>query len=155
MGWHASSEHTLSELIPAEPATVRDFYVDLVNIRLVHPLVVSVRPLRRRDTPGGGYLRAYRILDRIPLGPMVLRACYTAELYVPERGEVLTEARQFPGVRLFGRVTFDGGAEGTTLTERLRISAPSPLATFTVGQAVAAHQSMLAGIRSHFAAHRG
>ncbi len=150
MGWTDGGDHTLSELIPADPAAVRDFYVDLANIKVVHPLVVSVRPIRRRGTPGGGRLQAYRVRDRIPLGRMVVRASYTAELYVPERGDVLTEARQFPGVRLFGRVSFEGGPAGTTLTERLQISAPTPLAAFTVRQAVAAHTSMLAGIRQHF-----
>jgi hypothetical protein len=150
MGWTGGGDHRLSELIPAEPAAVRDFYVDLANISVVHPLVVSVRPVRHRDTAGGGHLRAYRVRDRIALGRLILRASYTAELYVPEHGDVLTEARQFPGVRLFGRVSFDGGPAGTTLTERLQISAPTPLAAFTVRQAVAAHTSMLAGIRQHF-----
>lgn len=150
MAWTDGTDHTLSELIPAEPAVVRAFYVDLVNIKVVHPLVVSVRPVRRRDTPGGGYLQVYRVQDRIPLGRTVLRATYTAELYAPATGDVLTEARQFPGVRLFGRVSFEGGADGTTLTERLHITAPAPLAGYTVRQAVAAHTSMLSGIRRHF-----
>ena len=150
MGWTDGGDHTLSELIPAEPEAVRDFYVDLDNIMVVHPLVVSVRPVRRRDIAGGGHLQAYRVRDRITLGRIILRTSYTAELYVPELGDVLTEARQFPGVRLFGRVSFEGGAAGTTLTECLQISAPTPLAAFTVRQAVAAHTSMLAGIRQHF-----
>lgn len=150
MRWTADGEHALSELIPADPAAVRAFYVELSNIRVVHPLVESVRPTGRRDTPGGGYLQSYRVRDRIPLGHMVLAVRYHADLYVPAAGEVLTEARQFPGVRLFGRVSFDGGEEGTTLTERLHITAPRPLAQFTARQAVAAHTTMLAGIRRHF-----
>ncbi|SCX27702.1 polyketide cyclase / dehydrase and lipid transport [Mycolicibacterium fluoranthenivorans] len=154
MRWTVGSTHTLSDLIPAEPAAVRAFYVDLANITLVHPLVVSVRPTRHRETPGGGQLRAYRVRDRIPLGRLVLRASYAAELYIPARGEVLTAARQFPGVRLFGRVSFDGTAEGTTLTEHLHITAPAVLAALTVRQALAAHVSMLAGIRRHFQALR-
>lgn len=41
--WVVGSEHTLSQQVPAPPAVVRDFYVDLDNLRLVHPLIVAVR----------------------------------------------------------------------------------------------------------------
>ncbi len=150
MSWTAASRHTLSEVIPGEPAAVRVFYADLANIRLVHPLVVSVHAVAHRGVPGGGDLRTYRVRDRIPFAGTVLRATYTAEVYVPADGEVLTEARQFPGVRLFGRVSFERLDDGTLLTERLHITAPVPLAQFTVRQALGAHEAMLAGIRRHF-----
>ncbi len=65
---------------------------------------------------------------------------------------MLTEARQFPAVRLDGVVSFDPIPAGTRLTERIRISAPWPLLGMTARQAVAAHQEMLAGIRRHFEA---
>jgi hypothetical protein len=70
---------------------------------------------------------------------------------VPAHGNVLTEARQFPQVRLRGIVTFEPTEVGTRLTERLQIAAPRPLAAMTRRQAVDAHAAMLAGIRSHFA----
>ena len=41
--WIARADRTLSEEIPAPPDQVRDFYVDLDNIKVVHPLVVSVQ----------------------------------------------------------------------------------------------------------------
>ena len=45
--WVARAERTVSEEIPAPPNAVRDFYVDLDNIKRVHPLVVAVRATDR------------------------------------------------------------------------------------------------------------
>jgi hypothetical protein len=63
---------------------------------------------------------------------------------------VLTEADQPPGVRLRGTVSFEPIETGTRITERIRITAPVPLAAFTTREAVEAHIAMLAGIRRHF-----
>ncbi|HXY63805.1 MAG TPA: SRPBCC family protein [Mycobacterium sp.] len=142
---------TLTEEIPAAPDKVRDFYVDLDNIKVVHPLVVSVRTLSRSET-ADGYQQTYRVRDRIPLGRFAIRISYWARVEVPVHGDVLTEARQFPRVRLRGIVTFEPIDSGTRLTERLRIAAPRLLAAMTRREAVNAHIGMLAGIRSHFLA---
>lgn len=69
---------------------------------------------------------------------------------MPTRGDVITQARQFPGVRLNGAVSFEPTQAGTRLTEKLKISAPRLLAAVTQREAVAAHVEMLAGIRRHF-----
>ncbi|GBE63880.1 hypothetical protein MFM001_03420 [Mycobacterium sp. MFM001] len=143
------AERTLTEEVPAAAELVRDFYVDLDSIKAVHPLVVSVRTLSRHQT-ADGYEQTYCVVDRIPLGALNLRVSYWARLHVPAHGDVTTEARQFPRVRLSGRVSFDPIAAGTRITERLRISAPRPLAAMTVRKAVDAHRAMLAGIRDHF-----
>lgn len=147
--WITHVERTLLEEVPAAPEDVRDFYVDLDNIKIVHPLVVSVRTLSRKETTDG-YERTYRMTDRIPLGRLSLRISYWAWLQVPAHGDVLTEARQFPRVRLRGRVSFEPIAAGTRITERLHIAAPRPLAATTTREAVNAHIAMLAGIRDHF-----
>ncbi|OBG70192.1 polyketide cyclase / dehydrase and lipid transport [Mycobacterium sp. E3298] len=147
--WVAHSEHTLTEEVPAPPGEVRDFYVDLNNIKLVHPLIVSVEMLSRSETPAGVAL-SYRVRDRIPLGPFTMTITYRARLQVPEEGDVLTEADQSPGVRLRGRVSFEPTASGTRVTERIRIAAPRPLAAMTAREAVQAHIAMLAGIRRRF-----
>ena len=73
--------------------------MDLDNIKLVHPLVVSVRSYRTDET-ADGYGQTYRVTDRIPLGPFTVRTSYVALLHVPIVGDVVTEARQFPQVRL-------------------------------------------------------
>ncbi len=144
-----SVDRTLSEDIPAAPNQVRDHYVDLSNIADVHPLVVGVETLSRTEN-GNGYTHIYRVRDRIPLGPVTLPITYTAQLEVPKAGPVITQARQFPRVQLDAVVTFDPIPTGTRLTERIRFRAPWPLLGITVGQAVAAHTEMLAGIRRHF-----
>jgi hypothetical protein len=147
--WVARAERTLSEEVPAPPDDVRDFYVDLDNIKLVHPLIVSVQATSRTET-SEGYLQGYRVVDRIPLGPFTMRITYRARLHVRTDGEVMTEADQSPGVRLRGTVSFAPIDGGTRITERIRIAAPRPLATVTTREAVKAHIEMLAGIRRHF-----
>ena len=139
----------LSEDVPASPEDVRAFYTDLDNIKAVHPLVVSVRVTARSEL-ADGYHQSYRVKDRIPLGPFTLPTSYTAHLTVPTTGDVITEARQFPGVRLYGVVSFDSVGAGTRVVERLTIDAPRPLAAITSREAVTAHTVMLAGIRHHF-----
>lgn len=147
--WTAYAEAELSEEVPAAPGDVRDFYVDLDNIKIVHPLIVSVQATLRTETPEG-YLQSYRVVDRIPLGPLRMRITYHARLHVRTDGEVDTEADQSPGVRLRGTVTFAPIDGGTRITERIRIAAPRPLAAMTTREAVKAHIEMLAGIRRHF-----
>lgn len=147
--WITHAAETLTEEIPAASEVVRDFYVDLDNIKVVHPLVVSVQTISRSET-ADGYVQTYRVRDRIPLGVFALRISYWARVEVPVCGDVITEARQFPRVRLRGTVTFEPIDSGTRLTERLRIAAPRPLAAMTQREAVNAHAAMLSGIRSHF-----
>ncbi|WP_231639261.1 SRPBCC family protein [Mycobacterium sp. Marseille-P9652] len=147
--WVAEAECTLSRDVPAPPQAVRDFYVDLDNIKLVHPLIVSVETLSRVET-ADGYSQAYRVVDRIPLGPLTLKATYRARLHVPADGDVRTEADQPPGVRLRGTVSFEPVPGGTRVTERIRITAPRPLAGITTREAVKAHIAMLEGISRHF-----
>lgn len=143
-------QRVVSAHIPASPADVRAFYVDLDNIVELHPLVVEVRSLSRSVTPDG-YEQTYRVKDVVPLGGLRLPITYTATLTVPEHGPVRTCARQFPRVRLNGVVSFDAEGTGTRLTERIAISAPAPLRGVTVSRAVAAHTDMLDGVRRHFA----
>ncbi|OBI72842.1 SRPBCC family protein [Mycobacterium asiaticum] len=147
--WTARAERTLSEEVPAAPERVRDYYVDLDNLRLVHPLIVSVEVLSRTET-ADGYEQSYRVVDRIPLGPVTMKLTYRARLHVPAHGDVLTEADQSPGVRLRGTVSFTPIEGGTRITERIRFEAPRPLGAITIREAVKAHAKMLYGIRRHF-----
>lgn len=147
--WTVHTDRTLSELVPAPPDAVRDYYVDLNNIKLVHPLIVSVETLSRSETEDG-YQQTYRVVDRIPLGPLTLRTTYQARLQVPAQGDVLTEADQSPGVRLRGTVSFEPLDGGTRITERIGFTAPRLLAGVTVREGVKAHIKMLAGVRKHF-----
>lgn len=147
--WLAASEHVVTGQVPAPPGAVRDFYCDLHNITEVHPLVISVLVIGSEQSEDSRTV-TYRVHDRIPFGPVTFKVSYTARMHVPDRGDVLTEARQFPRVRLDGRVSFDVSDGGTLVTERLRIIAPRPLAAMTVREAVTAHGEMLAGISRYF-----
>jgi hypothetical protein len=147
--WITRVERTLYEDVPGPPGDVRAFYADLDNIKLVHPLVVSVRAVDRSET-ADGYVQTYRVVDRIPLGPLHLRTSYVARLNVPVTGDVRSEARQFPRVRLRGTAAFEPTATGTRVVERVQIEAPWPLASVTTRKAIEAHTEMLAGIRRHF-----
>ncbi|MFZ0833544.1 MAG: SRPBCC family protein [Mycobacterium sp.] len=150
MSWRRSAEFTLREEVAAPPDRVRDFYVDLDNMRLVHPLVVCVRTVARDDT-STGYVRTYRVVDRIPLGRVTLRTRYLARVHVPFAGDVTAEARQFAGVRVRSVVAFDEIDSGTRIVEQMRIAVPWPLAGVTISQAVQAHSEMLSNIRRYFA----
>lgn len=139
-------DRTVSEHIPAPPDEVRAHYVDLTNLAAVHPLIESVTRLGHAD-----FETTYRIKDRVPLGLLTVPITYTAIMRVPEEGPVMSEAIQFPGIRLRSTVVFEARDGGTDLVERLAITAPRGLLGLTVRRAVAAHEEMLAGIRRTFA----
>lgn len=147
--WIAQTRCQVSAGVAVPPAHVRDFYTDLHNMTLVHPLVESVDCVHRRRDSTGEY-RDYRVKDRIPIGPLTLSVAYRASVLITPEGTVKTEARQFPQVRLSGVVTFAPTGTGTTITEDIEISAPRPLVAFTVSQAVKAHTAMLAQIGAYF-----
>ncbi|MDR3665030.1 MAG: SRPBCC family protein, partial [Mycobacterium sp.] len=111
----ARSRCELSADVPAAPDRVRAFYADLDNMKLVHPLVVAVDCTDNRQNAQGWH-RAYRVRDRIPLGPFTLPVTYRAAVHIAPDGLVRTEARQFPRVRLYGTVTFAPAAGGTKVT---------------------------------------
>jgi hypothetical protein len=148
--WKSRTERTVDQFVPASVEEVRAFYVDLDKIKLVHPLVVSVRTVARTERRDG-YVQTYQIRDRIPLGPFTLNTRYVAVLDVPVAGDVIADSRQSPGVRLHTVVSFDDVEGGTHVTEKMHIEAPRPLAAFTVREAVHAHAEMLSNIARHFA----
>lgn len=80
-----NAERVISEIIPAPPNLVRDFYVDLDNLRTLHPLIVAVQRTARTVGPDG-YVSDYRVQDRIPFGRSALPVTYTATLHVPVEG---------------------------------------------------------------------
>jgi hypothetical protein len=143
------ADRTVTDTVPAAPVDVRTFYLDLDNIKAVHPLVVAVETTARSET-AQGYVQTYRVRDRIPLGPLTLPISYVATLTVPVTGDVVADSTQFPQVRLHTVVSFEPVDGATVVTERMHITAPRPLAALTVREAVNAHRVMLAGIRQHF-----
>lgn len=148
--WIGQARRSVSGEVPAPPEQVRAFYVDLDHISQVHPLVQWVRSTSRVEL-ADGYRQDYQVRDRIPW-PFTLPITYRARLIVPAAGVVTAQARQFPQVRLDSRVDFAATETGTRISEDLTIAAPRPLLAITVGQAVAAHTTMLAAIGKLFGA---
>lgn len=147
--WIGHARRSVSGEVPAPPEQVRAFYVDLDHISQVHPLVQWVRSTSRVDL-ADGYRQDYQVRDRIPMGPFALPITYRARLVVPTAGPITAQARQFPQVKLDSQVDFAPTEAGTRLIEELTIAAPRPLLALTVGQAVAAHTTMLAAIGNLF-----
>ncbi|MGV0782910.1 SRPBCC family protein [Mycolicibacterium sp. XJ775] len=147
--WIGQARRSVSGEVPAPPEQVRAFYVDLDHISQVHPLVQWVRSTSRVDL-ADGYQQDYQVRDRIPMGPFALPITYRARLVVPTAGPITAQARQFPQVKLDSQVDFAPTEAGTRIIEELTIAAPRPLLALTVGQAVAAHTTMLAAIGNLF-----
>lgn len=145
----AQAQHVVTDVVPARPDVVRAFYVDLDNLILLHPLLVSVRTLSKHDT-ARGYRHTYRVRDNVAIGPLTMPISYSAQLDVPESGDVVSMARQFPRVRLRSIISFDPEGADTRITERIGFEAPRVLAGIVIRQAVDAHTQMLAAIRGQF-----
>lgn len=128
--------------MPADTATVRNFYTDVANLKLVHPLILTVRKVGPEH---------WRVQERNPLGPLSFRVWYSTHVHVEANGDVVGESRLFLGVRLHDIVSFESVDGGTQVIERLRIVAPRPLAAYTHREAVKAHEEkMLGAMRRHF-----
>lgn len=133
-------------MVPAPPEVVRAFYVDLDNLTLLHPFLVSVRMVSRNANGK----RIYRVRENIPIGPVKLPIRFVAELDVPDTGDVVAVSRQFPRVVLRTVTSFDAEGAGTHVVERIRFAAPRPLAGKVVREGCRAHAEMLAAMRRHF-----
>ncbi|MDO3638167.1 SRPBCC family protein [Mycolicibacterium arseniciresistens] len=139
--WRASSEWTLTEFVPTDPATIRGFYTDLQNLKAVHPLILTVREV----APG-----RWRVQERNAIGPLAIRMWYSVQMDVDVDGDVIGDSQAHLGVRLRDVVSFEAVDGGTEVVERLRLVAPRPLIGYAHREAVKAHEEMLAGMRRHF-----
>jgi hypothetical protein len=128
-------------LVPTDPATVRDFYTDVTNLKLVHPLILTVCQVDPER---------WRVQERMPFGGMPFRVWYSSRVRVEANGDVVGESRLFLGMRLHVVLSFESVDGGTQVVERLRTVALRPLAAYTHREVVKAHEEMLAAIRRHF-----
>jgi hypothetical protein len=138
--WLASSDWTLTELVPTDAATVRNFCTDVANLELVHPLILAVRKVG---------LDLWRVQERNPLGPFSFRVSYSMRVHVEANGDMVGEVRLL-GVRLHSVTSFESVDGGTQVVERVRIVAPRPLTGNMHRESLKAHEEMLAAIRRHF-----
>jgi hypothetical protein len=132
--WIVRADRTVTEVVPAPPEVVRSFYVNLDNLKLLHPFLVSVRTMSHYDG-AHGYRQTYRVRENVPLGKLTLPIRFVAQLEVPFEGDVVALTRQFPQVRLRTATSFQsdsGDAGRTRVVERMNFAAPWPLAGITV-----------------------
>ncbi|MFO0687280.1 MAG: hypothetical protein U0900_01080 [Myxococcota bacterium] len=143
-------------------AVLHAFLCDLEAIAPLHPLIESIRALPPR--PELPRARHYRVVDRIPVGPLTLTTVYTAALDPVADDEVHGHAWQSPGVYLHtvyhlepgasapggagaGRSAGAAGADDGPVTTRLReqvaLRAPFGLRRFVTRQARDAHRTTL------------
>lgn len=127
--------------IRVSPARLHAFLCDLHNYLPLHPLIESIHELSpTSEMPSA---RRFRVVDRVSLGPLRVRALYTAAIEAATSLEVHGYAWQFPGVRVHTVNTLEGIDAGTRLTERVTIEAPLLLRRFVVAQAREAHHETL------------
>lgn len=136
--------------IPAPRARLHAFLCDLRNHLELHPLIVGIDEIAPSDEWPSA--RRYRIVDRVPIGPLRMRAEYVAAVEGVSENEIRAEAWQSPGVHLTTRYTLEDRGERTHLVERVRIDAPFVLRGFVKRQAEQAHRETLEKMRAHFAA---
>jgi len=127
------------------PAELRAFLIDLHRYASLHPFIESIEDLP--EHPALPSARFHRVVDRIPMGPLRLRAVYVAALEPVSPTEVHGHAWQSPGIRLRTLYRLDALPEGTRLTERCFVDAPALLRRFVVERARRAHGETLDGMR--------
>ena len=124
------------------------FLCDLENYVPLHPLIESIEEIPTTpELPGA---RRYRVVDRIPLGPLRLRTAYVAALDPVSECEVHGHAWQSPGIRLhtvYSLEAVEDGAAGTRLVERVNVEAPRLLRAFVISQARRSHGETLAKMK--------
>lgn len=134
--------------IEAAPVAVRAHLASFEHHNAIHPMIVSVRELDPRTAADGLPLRRYAITDRMRLGPLTLRFTYLATTYETDDGELISDAYQRPRVHLRNSTKCLVSGTGTLVRERVTVEAPRPLVGFVLRQAQAAHQAMLANLKS-------
>jgi hypothetical protein len=122
------------------------FLCDLHNYVPLHPLIESIEQIP--PTPEMPNARRYRVVDRIPFGPIRLRIVYIAALDVVSDREVHGYAWQSPGVRLHTVYALAEVASGTLLVERVTVECPRILRRVVVSRARESHEETLAKMKT-------
>jgi hypothetical protein len=141
------ADFVLETEMRVSPQRLHDFLCDLRNYVPLHPLIESIEEISAKDDDAPN-LRRYRVVDRIPFGPIRLRTVYTASLESVSALEVHGHAYQRPGIRLRTVYTLSEAATGTRLVEHVAVEAPRLLRRFVVAQARRSHEETLARMKT-------
>ena len=140
----------ITATIPGRAEEVRAWYLDLTNLRRVHPLIVAVRQVGTALEADGTAITDYLVTDRMVVAGLRIRFTYRVRMSAPPDGPVATLARQAPRIRLVGQVTFTPTGDATAIRETLTIHAPWPLRRFVAAEAEQAHTRMFAAMAEMF-----
>src|SRR5689334_21930405 len=120
----------ITATVPGRPEAVRAWYLDLTNLRQVHPLIVAVRRVGTDLAADGTAITDYLVTDRMAVAGLRLRFTYRVRMSAPPDGPIATLARQAPRIRLVGEVAFTPAGDATAIREALTVHAPWPLRRF-------------------------
>ena len=100
---------------------LHSFLCDLHRYVPLHPFIESIQDLpSSEDLPDA---RLYRVVDRVPLGPLKLKTVYVAALEPVSDSEVHGHAWQAPGIRLRTIYSLIERRRSTRLVERCYVEA--------------------------------
>jgi len=136
----------LTQKIALPLPALHDFLCDLHRYVPLHPFIESIQDLAPIE--GLPAARAYRVVDRIPLGPFKLKTVYTAALEPVAEDEVHGHAWQSPNIRLHTVYGLSKAGEGTRLVERCFVDAAGLTRRFVVSQARKAHAKTLEDMKA-------
>ena len=131
--------------IDRPPARVFEFLSDQMNSRLIHPLIID---MTLTGEEGDG-TRHYRITDQLEMGPLRFKIKYEADHRTEPPDTIISIGRQSPRVTVHNTTRCRPEGTGTRLVESLVISAPNLLFNYTVKQAAASHELMLARLKAY------
>ena len=143
-GGASEPDFVLETEIGAPPDEVHAALCDLHRLSPLHPLIESIDEIDPDPALPGA--TRYRVVDRIPIGPLRMKTTYVAALEAVSDTEVHGHAWQSPGVRLRTIYALEACDRGARLVERCHVHAPRWLRRFVVSQARAAHAEMLRGL---------
>jgi hypothetical protein len=133
--------------IAAPPETVRSFLAETTNLSEIHPYIVDVQHINRRQAPDGARIDYYRIRDCIKLGPLTICFTYRASASVSAAGELISDAYHSPGIHLHNVTTCREEGSGSRVKERIEITAPSLFMKTTYERAFISHAEMIANLK--------
>lgn len=142
----SAPDFELAREIEIPKQALHDFLCNLHRYVPLHPFIESIQDLPPNAARPSA--RRYRVVDRIPVGPVKLKTVYTAELDPVGPDEVHGRAWQRPSIRLLTVYRLESTASGTRLVESCRVAAPKLLRAFTVAQARKAHARTLDEMKS-------
>lgn len=133
--------------IAADPAVVAAAFASYSEHPKMHPLIVAVRHIATEVAPNGTPLERYLITDRVPLGPLRIKATYVATIYTAADGALISDAYQSPGIHLHNVTRCLAAGLETRVEETITITAPALLSGFVTRQAAISHERLLANLK--------